>query len=247
MPTTVFSSAPGRMAGLHRRVGTQRPEKSEQSTLVPRLADAVLQMPPFIQVHCVSPTGLGMHGLLRSVSRTGVQVLVPVSLPLRDVVEVTISHCRTVFGVVLYCIKRSGMYRMGIAFSSRDKPEISVGSVAVVKSLDEPFTLTRGNVLDVGSNRLSIFCKTRLVEGAWVRVEANGWIVFGVVEAVVAMSMLACCVDIRLEAALPAASADLPQLLPAREETANSPETGIPGQSCECDGPEWEAVIAQTA
>jgi hypothetical protein len=45
-----------------------------------------------------------------------------------------------------------------------------------------------------------------LAEGAWVRVEANGWIVFGLVEAVVATSMLACYVDIQLEAAFPASS-----------------------------------------
>jgi hypothetical protein len=93
-----------------------------------------------------------------------------------------------------------------MVFTYRYKPAIVVGDLVVIKSLDEPFTLTRGNVLDVGDTRLSIFCKTMLAEGAWVRVEANGWIVFGLVEAVVATSMLACCVDIQLEAAFPASS-----------------------------------------
>jgi hypothetical protein len=182
----------------------------EQSMFLSRLAEAVLQIPPFIQVYCSSTSGVGAYGLLKSVSRSGLLIVIPASLPPQDVVQITIANCRSIIGKVLYCVKRSGTYRVGIVFMSRHKPEIRVGSLAVVKSLDEPFILTRGNILDVGSSRLSIFCKTTLAPGAWVRVEANGWILFGLVDAVVATSMLACCVDIHLEAAFPAASTALP-------------------------------------
>jgi hypothetical protein len=233
MPTTDASRT--QMSGNDHCVDTKRPRLPEQSMFPARLAEAVLQIPPFTQVYCSTAAGLGVHGSLKSVSRSGLQVLVPVSLPLRGVVQVTIAHCRAVFGEVLYCIKRSSIYQMGIVFSSRHRPEISVGSLAVVKSLDEPFTLTRGNVLDVGRTRLSIFCKTRLVPGAWVRVEANGWNLFGLVEAVVATSMLACCVDIYLEAAIPAASTDLSQIAQPCEEIANSLQPAILGQSRERD------------
>jgi hypothetical protein len=120
---------------------------------------------------------------------------------------VTIAHCRTVLGEVLYCLKRSTIYQVGMVFCSRHKPDISVGCLAGIKALEKPFSITRGHVLDCGSTRLSILCKTMLAPGAWTRVEANGWILFGVVDAVIPTSMMASCVDIQLEAAFPAASA----------------------------------------
>jgi hypothetical protein len=190
------------------RSRTQDQEIPEQSTLEVRLAEAVLRIPPFVQVSCCGPNGQRIEGLLKSITRAGLQVLLPISLPIGGIVEVTIAHCRPIFGEALYCVKRSGIYQIDIVFAARHKPEIPVGSLAVIQSLDEPFTLTRGNVLDIGSTRLSIFCKTRLVEGVWVRVEANGWILFGLVEAVIATSMKACSVDIRLEAAFIAAPKD---------------------------------------
>jgi hypothetical protein len=201
MPTTASRTE---FSGHDHRADTEQPVVLKQSLFLNRLSASVLQIPPYIHVYCSSATGFGVHGLLKSVSRASIQVLVPSPLPLRGVVQVTISHCRAVFGEVLCCVKRSGAYQVGIVFCSRHKPEIPVGCLAVIKSLDEPFTFTRGNVLDLDSNRLSIFCKTILSAGAWVRVEANGWILFGLVKAVVATSMVACCVDINLEAALPA-------------------------------------------
>jgi hypothetical protein len=195
---------------------TQSPVRPEQSMFLTRLAEAVLQIPPFVQVYCASASGVAVYGVLKSVSPSGLQVLLPASLPAGDVVQITIANCRAVFAEVLYCVKRSGGYRVGMVFTYRHTPEISVGDLVVMQSLDEPFTLTRGNVLDVGSTRLSIFCKTMLAEGAWVRVEANGWIVFGLVDAVVATSMLACCVDIQLEAAFPASSTVLESSLDCR-------------------------------
>ena len=233
MATTAISTSCSQMIGVDHQVGTQRPDIPEQSMLATRLAEAVLRIPPFIQVYCASPTGLRVHGLLRSVSRTGVQVLLPVALPLGGIVQITIAHCRAMFGEAFSRVKRSGVYQMGIVFISRHNPEISAGSVAVIKSLDEPFTLTRGNVLDAGSTRLSIICKTRLLEGAWVRVETSGWILFGLVEAVVATGMVACCVDVRLEAAFPAASADQPQNAQFSEDAETLARPGR--QSRECD------------
>ena len=204
MPTTDTSRT--QLSGHDYEVDTKSPVRPEQSMFLTRLAEAVLQIPPFVQVCCFSATGIVVDGLLKCISRSGLQVLLPAYLPAGDVVQLTIANCRAVFAEVLYCVKRSGGYRVGMVFTHRHKPEIFVGDLVAIKSLDEPFTLTRGNVLDVGSTRLSIFCKTMLAAGAWVRVEANGWIVFGLVEAVVATSMLACCVDIQLEAAFPASS-----------------------------------------
>jgi hypothetical protein len=185
---------------------TPSPARPEQSMFLTRLAEAVLQIPPFVHVFCSTAAGVAVDGLLKSVSRDGLQVLLPTFLPTGEVVQITIANCCAVFAEVLYCLKRSGGYRVGMTFTYRHQPEIFVGDLAVIQSLDEPFALTRGNVLDIGSSRLSIFCKTTLAEGAWVRVEANGWIVFGLVEAVVTTSMVACCVDIQLEAAFPASS-----------------------------------------
>lgn len=213
----------------------ERPFRPEQSIFLARLAETVLEIPPSIQVYCSSPGGIGVHGLLKSVSRSGIQVLLPVSMPLRGVVHVTIAQCRSVMGQVLYCMKRNSLYQVCIVFSSRYKPDISVGCLAVIKSLDDPLTPARGNVLDVGSTRLSIFCKTMLAPGAWVRVEANGWILFGIVDAVVATSMLASCVDIHLEAAFPAASDSMSQMTEAGNETANSLPPLIFRPSCERD------------
>jgi hypothetical protein len=89
--------------------------------------------------------------------------------------------------------------------------------------LEEPFSVSRGHVLDIGSTRLSILCKTMLSPGAWARVEANGWTLFGVVDAVVPTSMVACCVDIHLEAAFPSALAASTETAPERPDERRIP------------------------
>ena len=161
------------VSGHDYEVDGKSPVRPEQSMFLTRLAEAVFQIPPLVQVHCCSATGVAVDGLLKSVSRSGLQVLLPASLPAGDIVQIAIANCRAVFAEVVYCIQRSGGYRVGMVFTYRHKPDISVGDLVAVQSLDEPLTLTRGNVLDVGSTRLSIFCKTMLTEGAWVRVEAR--------------------------------------------------------------------------
>jgi hypothetical protein len=241
MPTTNASRT--QLTGQDHWVNTERPLPPEESKFLGRLAEAVLEIPPFTPVYCSSANGFGVLGLLKSVSRGGLQVLVPLSLPLGDVVQVTIGEGRVVLGKVLYSVRRSTIYQVGIVFSSRHELEIPVGCLAVIRSLDEPSTRTRGNVVDVGSSRLSIFCKTMLVPGAWVRVEANGWLLFGLVEAVVATSMLACCVDIHLEAACHAASTALEtadSIPPGIDETANA--TRLSGRKAA-----RELMIATTA
>ena len=233
MPTADATNTPmtqGQMIANDHYIDSELQRHPGQSVFLARLAETVLQIPPLIQIYCSSPTGPGVHGLLKSVSPTGIQVVVPTALPIHGLVRVTIGRCHPLVGEVLYCVKKSNIYHAGIVFSVRHKPEISVGCVAVVTSLEEPLTLTRGNVLDVGRTRLSILCKTMLVPGAWVRVEANGWVLFGLVEAVVATSMLACCVDIHLEAAFPAAIAETMNSIPP----TNDCEDGLPSTLEDC-------------
>src|ERR1700761_3768596 len=122
MSTAVTSAPSGHISNLEQHACTPSPESPEQSMLA-RLAEAVLQIPPFVHAYCSSATGLGVHGLLSSVSRSGIQMLLPISLPVGDVVQVTIAHCRAFFGEVLYCVKRSGTFLINIVFSSRHKPE----------------------------------------------------------------------------------------------------------------------------
>jgi hypothetical protein len=164
----------------------------------------VVEAPRLIQVYISGKSGLGIHGLLKSVSRGGLQVLTPIPVPVRSTVLVVIAGCCTVPAEVLYCIKKSTAFQVGIVFSTRHKPEIALGDFAVICELEEPFTLTRGHVMDVGSDSLSILCKTKLRPTTWVRVESNGWVMFGEVEGVVASSMVASCVGIHLDAAFPA-------------------------------------------
>jgi hypothetical protein len=163
----------------------------------------VVEAPRLIQAYISGTSGLGICGLLKSVSRGGLQVLTPIPVPVRSTVLVTIVDCCTVAAEVHYCIKKSTAFQLGIVFSTRHKPEIAVGAFAVICELEEPFTLTRGHVMDVGSDCLSILCKTKLTPNTWVRVESNGWVIFGGVEGVVASSMLASCVGIHLDAAFP--------------------------------------------
>jgi hypothetical protein len=213
----------------------KQPRLREQSAFLARLTEAVLQIPPFIQVCCSSDTGRSAHGFLKAISHGGIQVVLPVSLPLGETVEITIATCRMVLGEVVYCVPHSGAYRVGMVFKSRHKPDLSVGCLVAVKALDEPFTVTRGSVLDVASAGISILCKTMLTAGVWVRVEANGSILFGLVQAVVATSMLACCVDIQLKAAFPAASAPASQIAVGGRETTSCLQPNILDQAFECN------------
>ncbi len=212
MPTTETSRSSARILQVltvrDHSVEQDAPQMMEQATLPVRLADpAVIEAPPLIQVYISSPSRFSAHGLLKSVSRAGLQILTPISVPLRSAVQVTIAGCRGARGEVVYCVRRSNVYHVGIVLTSHLRPELTVGGLATINALEEPFTITRGHVLDIGANALSILCKTMLVPSARVRVESNGWILFGEVESVVAISMAACCVGVRLEAVFRAGSA----------------------------------------
>jgi hypothetical protein len=160
-----------------------------------------VEAPRLNHVYISGTSGLGVHGLLKSISRGGLQVLTPIPVPVRSQVLITITGCCTVPAEVFYCVKKSTAFQIGIVFSTHHKPEIVVGAFAVVRKLDDPFSATRGHIMDVGSSSLSILCKTSLRPNAPVRVESNGWIIFGEVEGVVPSSMVASCVGIHLDAA----------------------------------------------
>jgi hypothetical protein len=182
-----------------------RPQPIQQVAPPGQVGDTTLaQATTLIQVYISDSSGLQAHGLLKSASRGGLQILTPISVPRQRAVEVTIAHCRAVLGEVFYCVKKSNAYQIGVVFSAGHKPKIGIGSGAIVNELEEPFRIAHGNVLDVGGSSLSILCKTMLEPGAWVRVEASGWILFGEVEGAIALSMVSCFVGVHLEVAFPA-------------------------------------------
>jgi hypothetical protein len=202
MPTTETSAIPAILEPA-RTTRNHRPAAHTRNAA--RFAlHHVVEAPRLIQVYISGTSGLGIHGLLKSVSRGGLQVLTPIPVPVRSSVLITIAGCCTVPAEAFYCVKKSTVFQVGVVFSTRYKPEIAVGAFAGIRELEEPFTLSRGHVMDVGSSSLSILCKTRLRPNTWVRIESNAWILFGEVEGVVASSMVASCVGIRLDAAFPA-------------------------------------------
>lgn len=181
-------------------------QRSEAKTLLSARDEAVVEAPTFVQVHISGPSGFGAHGLLRSVSRGGMQVLTPIPVPVRMAVEVTLSGCEPAPAEVFYCVKKSAVYQVGIVFSTRQRPEVAVGGFAVMSELDEPFTVSRGHIVDIGRDSMSMLCKTAIRPEAWVRLESNGWVLFGEVEGVVPTSMLASCVGVHLDAGFRARS-----------------------------------------
>jgi hypothetical protein len=173
---------PPRRAPLHARPGGTWPQQ-------------------FMKVRISGPSGLRVHGLLKSVSRGGAQVVTRAAVPIRCPLEITIVGCRPSGGEVFYCLKRAGLYQLGIVFSFRQKPNIALGAVATLRGLEAPYDQGRGNVLDVGGSSVTVLCKTWVAAGARIRLESGGWILFGVVKNVIPTSMVGRCVDIHLEAA----------------------------------------------
>jgi hypothetical protein len=156
-----------------------------------------------MQVYISGTSGLGIHGLLKSVASHGIEVLTPIPVPVLSAVRIRIAGCCTVPAEVFYCVKKSTVFQAGIIFGTRHKPEVGVGSFAVIHELEDPFRVTRGHIVDAGTGSLSILCKTDLSSRVRVRIESGGWVLFGEVERVIASSMLASCVGIQLDAAFP--------------------------------------------
>jgi hypothetical protein len=158
----------------------------------------------FMKVQISGPSGLRVHGLLKSVSRGGAQVVTRAAVPIRCPLEIAIAGCRPSGGEVFYCLRRSGVFQLGIVFPFRQKPNIALGAVATLRGLESPYEQGRGNVLDVGGSSVTVLCKTWVAAGARIRLESGRWILFGVVKNVIPTSMVGRCVDIHLEAAFPA-------------------------------------------
>lgn len=206
MPATATSPTP-----LLTKSGTDHPsapglpEFTEQTTLPSRFAHLkVVEAPRLTQVYISLVSGLGVHGILKSVSRDGIQILTPAPVPIRSAVLINIAGCATVRAEVLYCVKRAMAFQVGMVLYARYKPDVVVGDFAVIHELEDPFTEARGHIVDVGTSSLSIVCKTDLSTNSWVRVESSSRVLFGHVERVVASSMMASCVGIHLDSALPA-------------------------------------------
>lgn len=185
------------------RTATPTATRSAKQTALPlRFAHhAVIETPPLTQVYISGPSGLGIHGLLKAISRDSIQVLTPIPVPVRSLVLIRIVGCCPVRAEVFYCVKKSAVFQVGIVFSTQYKPEVAVGSSAVVYSLETPLTVACGQVWDVGFSSLSILSKTSLSSNEWVRVESNGWVLFGEVEGVVASGGVAIGLGIHVDAA----------------------------------------------
>jgi hypothetical protein len=206
--------------GRGRRNRPEPPQFIEQEGPPGLVQPEGAEAPWLSQVYISGADGLGVHGLLKSISRGGLQALTSIPVPVRTQVLITISGCCTVPAEVFYCVKKTTAYQVGIVFSTRHKPEVVVGAFASIRNLEDPSLTTRGHIMDVASSSLSILCKTALRPGAWVRVESNGWIMFGEVEGVVPSSMVASCVGIHLDAAFRAQFAGPGGPAPVLSETA---------------------------
>jgi len=167
--------------------------------------------------------GLRVHGSLKSISRGGVQVTTPLAVPIRCPLRISIAGCRPVVGEALYCLKRAMLYQVGMVFSSRQKPSITLGDMATIDTLEPPFVTGRGSILDIGSSSVSILCKTAIAPEERVRLESSGWVLFGVVQDMVATSMVSRCLEVHLQAAFPAESSHRAALavMPSTAETGN--------------------------
>jgi hypothetical protein len=174
------------------------------SRAVPKL----IQLPHLTSVLISADSGLGIYAWLRSVSRGGIMALSSFSVPVRRPLEITIAGCLPVKGEAVYARRRSTVHQIGIAFSSWRNPNVPIGTAAAVHALDAPFTSGRGSILDIASSTISILCKAAISPGAWVRIEARRWILFGVVKDLVPISMMGRCLEIHLEAAFHANQAD---------------------------------------
>ena len=158
----------------------------------------------YTRVKIANPAGFGVFGLLKSVSRGVIQVLTTIHVPIRCPIQITIAGCRPASAEAFYSLQRSSVCHVGVVVSTRRKPTLLVGELAVIQDLEPPFDGGRGIVVDVGNSAISIFCKTEIESGAWVRIESNGWILFGVVREVEPTNMLGRRLQIHLEAAFPA-------------------------------------------
>jgi hypothetical protein len=162
----------------------------------------------FARVRITGSAGLDVHALLNSVSRSGIQVMTPREVPIRCPLEITLAGCRPFEGEAFYCIKRSTVFKAGIVFSSTQKPNVVPGTVATAYCLEAPIVECRGSILDVAGSTASILCKTPFASGSRVRLESNGWVLFGVVRDVIPTSMIGRRMEVHLEAAFPAQQDD---------------------------------------
>jgi hypothetical protein len=169
-----------------------------------RAKPGMAQASPLARVQISTPAGPSVQGVLKSISRGGIQIVTSIPVPTRCPLQIAIAGCRPIAGEALYSLQRSAVHRVGIVFTSRQKPIISVGAPAQLHSLEPPFRAGRGNVVDLGSSSVSIFGKTTVFPGVWIRVESGGWILFGVVKDLVPTGLVGRCLEVHLEAAFPA-------------------------------------------
>lgn len=160
-----------------------------------------LRAPKLARVRICSSVGFEVYGVLKSVSRAGIQVLTPLAVPIRCPLQITIPGCQPFDAEAFYCLKRTDGCQVGVVFASLERPQLALGALATIHGLAEQGIVARGSVVDMGRSSVSILCKTTIVPGAEVRLESAGWVLFGLVRTVVPTSMIGKCLEIHLQAA----------------------------------------------
>ena len=190
-----------------------------------RAIPSLIQLPNLTSVLIRSESEeFRVYGWLKSLSRGGILALTSLPVPVRHPLEIAIAGCVPVKGHALYCLKRATVRQTGIVLSSWRNPGIHIGAAATLHSLDAPFIEGRGNVLDVASNTASILCKAEVSPGTWVRIETEGWVLFGVVRDLVPISAVGRCLEIYVEAAFQADKREKPEpAAPAEDDEDSRP------------------------
>jgi hypothetical protein len=171
---------------------------------------------PHTKVQIVSSSGFGVFGILKSIARGGMQVFTTIVVPIHSPLEVTISGCLPISGEAYYSIKRHSFCQVGIVFSDRHMPKLLASAPVTVSDVASPFDQGSGTVVEIVNSSLSVVSEIAVAPESWVRVETNGWVLFGVIRDCVPLSAGRQRLRIHLAAALPSA-ASRRSLAPATE------------------------------
>ena len=156
----------------------------------------------------ISREGFCVLGKVKSVARGIVEVLTPTVVPVRRPLELTIAGCRPTHCEAVYSLPAASVCKVGIVFSSGRKPDVEPGTSATIHDLEPHCSSHGGTVLGVRNTDLSMFSKTTISVGAWVRVELEDWVLFGKVKDAVSATASGRLLGVHLHAAFAADSSD---------------------------------------
>lgn len=156
----------------------------------------------------IAGEGFSASGVVKSVARGVMEVVTTTSVPVHQPLEIAITGCRSTTGEAVYSLPESSACRVGIVFSSGHKPEVEPGTSATIHDLEPPYAGHVGTILGGRNTNLSMFSKTAVSLGAWVRVELEDWVLFGKVSEAMRATATGRLLGIHLHAAFAADSSD---------------------------------------